>query len=300
MQLPLSLDALRVLDTIDRRGSFAGAADELHRVTSAISYTVQKLEEDLDVALFDRSGHRARLTPAGRLVLERGRELLDSASQLAADARQLASGWEQQLSIALDAIYPEALLLPLVRRFLNNGGETDIRLASEVLTGPWDALESGRADIAIGSGQFRLPRPFRTRRLDTVQFISVAAPRHPIFEDPEPAQNLHRHRAVPLADTARSRATHSVRLGVHQPSLTVSHFSTKLAALEAGLGIGAMPEYLLRDALQAGRLRRIPLPEEPPIDMLLAWHPGQTGRAKQWFLRELPRCFTELRDAPGT
>ena len=54
--MKLSLDALSVLDTIDRKGSFAAAAEELHRVPSAITYQVQKLEQDLDVLLFDRRG----------------------------------------------------------------------------------------------------------------------------------------------------------------------------------------------------------------------------------------------------
>ena len=56
----LTLEALRVMDAIDRRGSFAAAADELGRVPSALSYTMQKLEEELDVVLFDRSGHRTK------------------------------------------------------------------------------------------------------------------------------------------------------------------------------------------------------------------------------------------------
>src|SRR6266545_839028 len=66
--MPLSLDALTALDAIERRGSFAAAAAELHRVPSAITYQVQKLEQDLDVLLFDRRTHRAKLTPAGREV----------------------------------------------------------------------------------------------------------------------------------------------------------------------------------------------------------------------------------------
>lgn len=57
----LTLEALRVMDAIDRRGSFAAAADELGRVPSALSYTMQKLEEELDVVLFDRSGHRTKI-----------------------------------------------------------------------------------------------------------------------------------------------------------------------------------------------------------------------------------------------
>ncbi len=147
IQQPLTLDALRVLETIARRGSFAAAADELHRVTSAVSYTVQKLEEDLDIVLFDRSGHRAKLTVAGKLLVERGRDLLADSAQLVEDVRTAACGWEPRLTIALDQVYPEQLPLPLVTRFIDeqtaNGVNTNLRISAEVLTGTWDALESG-------------------------------------------------------------------------------------------------------------------------------------------------------------
>ena len=86
----LTLEALRVMDAIDRRGSFAAAADELGRVPSALSYTMQKLEEELDVVLFDRSGHRTKFTNVGRMLLERGRVLLEAADKLTTDAEALA------------------------------------------------------------------------------------------------------------------------------------------------------------------------------------------------------------------
>ncbi|MGH8601011.1 MAG: LysR family transcriptional regulator, partial [Burkholderiales bacterium] len=95
----LSLDALLVLDAIDRKGSFATAADELHRVPSAITYAVQKLEQDLDVVLFNRSGHRAQLTPAGRELLDSGRHLLRAAEELECRVKRVATGWETELRI---------------------------------------------------------------------------------------------------------------------------------------------------------------------------------------------------------
>jgi DNA-binding transcriptional LysR family regulator len=293
IQHPLTLDSLRVLEAIARRGSFAAAAEELHRVTSAVSYTVQKLEEDLDIALFDRSGHRARLTPAGALLVERGRDLLAASSQLVEDARATACGWEQRLTIALDSVYPEAWLLPLVERFFaaqqDSGASTDIRLIGEVLTGPWDALESGRADIAIGSAQVGLAKTFRQRKLGSVRFIYVAAPGHPVFETDPALLDVHAWRGIAIADSARLRAPHTVRLGKHQPTLTVGSFAAKIAALEAGLGVGTLPEPLARAALERGTLRALPL--ATPLDeaeISLAWQVEPTGRAKRWFLRELP------------
>ncbi len=102
----LTLEALRVMDAIDRRGSFAAAADELGRVPSALSYTMQKLEEELDVVLFDRSGHRTKFTNVGRMLLERGRVLLEAADKLTTDAEALARGWETHLTLVTEALVP--------------------------------------------------------------------------------------------------------------------------------------------------------------------------------------------------
>jgi DNA-binding transcriptional LysR family regulator len=212
---------------------------------------------------------------------------------LVEDARATACGWEQRLTIALDSVYPEAWLLPLVERFFaaqqDSGASTDIRLIGEVLTGPWDALESGRADIAIGSAQVGLAKTFRQRKLGSVRFIYVAAPGHPVFETDPALLDVHAWRGIAIADSARLRAPHTVRLGKHQPTLTVGSFAAKIAALEAGLGVGTLPEPLARAALERGTLRALPL--ATPLDeaeISLAWQVEPTGRAKRWFLRELP------------
>lgn len=306
IQQALTLDALRVIETIARRGSFAAAAEELHRVTSAVSYTVQKLEEDLDIAIFDRSGHRAKLTAAGKMLVERGRDLLAASNQLVEDARTIAGGWEPQLAIAIDQVYPEQLLLPLVSRFYEmqsaENANTNVRILGEVLTGPWDALESGRADIAIGSGQIALPKLFRRRKLGSVSFIYVAAPTHEIFAALSSAEDskifdVENYRGIAIADTARQRPANSVRLGLRQPTLTVSSFAAKIAALEAGLGVGTVPKALAREALERGSLKRIPIEmDSNSAELFLAWRIDPNGRAKQWFLQQLPKLFAAFDD----
>ncbi len=297
-QNPLTLDALRVIDSIARRGSFAAAASELNRVTSAISYTVQKLEEDLGVALFDRSGHRARLTPAGELLAARAHELLTATLQLTDDVRSAARGWEQVLTIAIDAVYPEQTLLPLVRRFhahlAEQGVNTDLRLITEVLGGPWDALESGRADIAIAPEGLANASGFRSKRLGSVEFVYVAAPDHPVFAEAFDDDGWReRHRAIVVADTSRVREPRSVRLGKRQPTLTVSNFAAKMALLEAGVGVGSMPRHLVDEAVARGRLRLLPTAtdELSAMAMVMAWRPQGGGKARQWLLRHLPEQF---------
>lgn len=88
--MSLTLDALAVLDAIATYGSFAAAAKALHRVPSAVSYVVKQLEQDVGFSVFDRSGQGARMTAAGRTLLEHGRGVLAQVAQAEEAARQVA------------------------------------------------------------------------------------------------------------------------------------------------------------------------------------------------------------------
>mgnify|MGYP006325042229 CR=1 FL=1 len=147
----LALDSLVVLDAIERHGSFAAAAEALHRVPSAVTYAVQKLEEDLGVSIFDRSGHRAQLTEAGRELLREGRRLLVAAGELEARVKRVATGVEVELRIAVDDAIPLERLFPLFKTFYDECLGTRLRVLAEVFGGTWDALVSGRADLVIGA-----------------------------------------------------------------------------------------------------------------------------------------------------
>ena len=151
--MKLSFEALEALDAIDRTGTFAEAAELLHRVPSALTYLVQKLESDLDVALFDRSGRRAKLTHAGRVVVEEGRRLLHAAEQLELKALRAQQGWETEVRICIDEILPFEALWPYVHTFYGLEMNTRLRLSTEVLGGTWDALISRRADLVDGAGE---------------------------------------------------------------------------------------------------------------------------------------------------
>src|SRR4029079_17877501 len=150
--MKLSLESLQVLDAIDRKGSFAAAANELHRVPSAITYSIRQLEDGLGVELFDRKGHRAVLTEAGRELLAEGRRLLQAAADLECRVQQVAKGWESELRIAVDTIVGIDKLYGLIEEFYAEKSGTRLRLSTQVLGGTWDAIASGRADLAVGAG----------------------------------------------------------------------------------------------------------------------------------------------------
>ncbi len=287
----ISLDALTALETIERMGSFAAAAAQLRRVPSALTYTMGRLEDDLGVRLFDRSGRRASLTPAGRELLEEGRTLLALADQIERRVQQVARGWEVELRIALDLTLDASALLPLVAEFDGEKSGTRVRLSYEVLAGTWDALQSGRADLVIGAnGEPVSQAGLSLRRVNPLPFVFAVAPAHPLASMREPLApaEIQRYRAVAVADTARNQPARSTGLLLGQESLTVPDFAAKVAAQRAGLGVGYLPAPIARAEHEAGRLV-IKQVAEPKLESFqyMAWKTASKGKALAWFLGRL-------------
>lgn len=286
----LSLDALLVIDAIDRKGSFAAAAHELHRVPSALTYTVQKLEEDLDVLLFDRRGHRAKLTPAGHELLNEGRHLLRAAGDLEARVKRVATGWEAELRIACDGIIPTRAMLELARDFHSQTTNTRLRFATEVLGGCWDALVAERADLVIGvSGDGPAGGGYQTRRLGEIEWVFAVAPTHPLASAAEPLTraDILAHRAVVVADSSRNLPPRTTGLLSGQDTLTIGDAAAKLQAQAMGLGVGYLPHCLAAKAAERGELV-IRKTEEPKVSQMLsiAWRTAHRGKALKWFVEQ--------------
>jgi DNA-binding transcriptional LysR family regulator len=289
--MKLSLDGLLVLDAIARNGSFAAAAEELHRVPSAITYTVQKLEQDLGVTLFDRSGHRARLTAAGEELLKEGRHLLRAAVDIECRVQRVAKGWETELRVAYDDLIPASRLCPLIAEFYAQGGGTRLRVATEVLGGCWDALASGRADLCVGApGEPPLEPGYTQRPLGDVAWVFAVSPGHPLAQAPQPlaTSEILGHRAVLVADSSRNLPPRSSGIPSGPDSLTVSTLQGKLDAQAAGLGVGYLPVHLAAPAIAAGRLIAMEVEEPRPKSRLyFAWRPRDAGKALKWWVAKL-------------
>ncbi|MEZ9938372.1 LysR family transcriptional regulator, partial [Vibrio breoganii] len=112
-------------------------------------YTVNKLEEDLDLTIFDRSKRKADLTPVGNLIVEQGRLILEATNELTYMAKQSASGWELEMRIAIDSILCFKPIYTLIEQFQVDNPWIDIKITEEIFGGTWDALTSGRSDLII-------------------------------------------------------------------------------------------------------------------------------------------------------
>lgn len=286
--MKLSLEQLETLDSIARRGSFAAAADELHRVPSAITYTVRQLEERVGAAIFDRSGHRAKLTPVGELLLKEGRRLLAAAEDLECRVQRLATGWEAELRVAVSDLYAVEELWPLVKDFHAAATGTRLALRREVFGGCWDALLSGRADLVIGApGDGPAGGGYKARKLGDVQWRFAVAPGHPLADAVAPVDAfvLQRHRIVAAEDSSRVLPPRQSGVHVGQEVLNVPDLATKLSAQLAGVGGGFLPAEMVARYAAEGALVVVDVEElKPPTPLWLAWRSGETGRALHWWL----------------
>jgi DNA-binding transcriptional LysR family regulator len=313
----LTPDALTMMDAIAQSGSFAAAARQLGKVPSALTYSVRQLEDALDVLLFDRRSRQAKLTAAGQELLDEGRRLLEQMDAVANRVKRVATGWETQLSIAVDDVISRTTLLELCEAFYaatapatrtgkgtrNEAAPpaTRLRLRTEVLAGTWEALITGNADLAIGVGPGREPTSGVTMKdLGPSHFVFCVAPHHPLAAVAGPLDDaeLIWHRAVAVADSAHRLTPITVNLLPGQDVLTVSDMGAKIDALLRGLGCGFVPEAMARDHIDAGRLV-VKVVERARIDARFgyAWRTptlargdarkAQPGLALRWWLERL-------------
>lgn len=253
-----TLDQLRAIDAIDRTGSFAAAARELHRVPSAITYLVRGLEDALDVTLFERRGRRSVLTPEGRRVLESARDVLAPARALAHTAAELASGWAPELHVVTDASLPFAPIIAALERFAAPDVPTRLRVDVECQDGVMDRMRRDHADVALylGFDAEADARGWRTRPLPPLGFRLVAARSHPVIVDNAP---LDLHPQLVVRDTARTWDDTPKPAWSGRRNIThIGDFHTKRATLLAGVGYGWMPDHLIGDDLAEGRLEIVP------------------------------------------
>ncbi len=293
MHSPITLEALHILDAIDRRGSFAAAANELDRAPSSLSYQIQKIEQDLDINIFDRSGHKAHFTEAGKLILERGREILKASEKLVNDATVLANGWELDITIAFDGIIPVSNFFPMVNA-LSEVSSTRVRLQEEILAGSWESLNMGRADLLVCPTVETLPQEVKSEKIGKMAMLWVAAADHYVHKRSGDFDDAARekYRIIAIADTAREQPALSMNIIQKQPRLTVTNFTAKVDALKAGLGIGTLPSQIAKPLIESGELKQIEGTEPLPMDIILAWRRNTMGEAKSWCIQYLKKNWT--------
>lgn len=292
---PITIEVLETLDAIDRRGSYAKAAEELNKATSAVSYCVQKLEEQLDISLFQRQGRRSVLTPAGRLVLEEGRKIVNTTIRLASTAKELATGWEPRIRVAVESTQSCPVFFKTVQTFLDDHANIEIDLIESVLNGGWEALEQDRVELLVGGlGPVPLQKGYRAVPIERDDLVLVIADCHKLSkqvvglgsnsgsnDDSDKdlaAPLLSRIRRVITHDTSLNEVARSEGLTSGGQNFYVQNMDQKVESILAGIGIGHLPRKRVQTHLDNGTLLKLNIETSVKEGNFMAWKISNKGK----------------------
>ncbi|TCP12496.1 DNA-binding transcriptional LysR family regulator [Crenobacter luteus] len=258
MKLPrTAAEQWRILQAVVEAGGFAQAAKALHRSQSAVSYAVARLQEQLGVPLLEPQGRRMVLTGAGAALLRDAIPLVDSLTRLEERARALTQGWEAEVRLAVDSLFPTEPLLSALSAFAGHCATTRLQLIEVVMSGADDALYAGQAELVVGN---RVPAGFLGDWLLDAEFVAVAAPCHPLFALGRTIaqDDLAAHTQVVVRDSGTREPRDEGWLGARQ-RWTVGNTETSIATVEAGLAFAWLPRHRIAAQLADGRLAPLPL-----------------------------------------
>lgn len=255
----ITLEQWRALIAVVDAGGYARAAEVLHKSQSAVTYAVQKIESLLALKVFEIRGRKAVLTATGQMLYRRALALVDEASDLEGAAHALSAGWEAEIHVAAEILFPTWLLLDCLARFGEESPRTRITVIESVLGGTSEALLSGQADLAISP---QLPPGFLGDSLLQMPVLAVAHRDHPLHRLGREitAHDLREHRHVVVRDSGAKRDRRAVSVEVEQ-RWTVSHMASSIQAICMGYGFAWLPREHIRDELAAGLLKPLPLRE---------------------------------------
>ncbi|MFT4928601.1 MAG: DNA-binding transcriptional LysR family regulator [Phenylobacterium sp.] len=286
--LRVTLEQWRMFRAVVQFGGFNQAAQGIHKSQSSIHNAVGKIESALEVKLFHIEGRKTILTEAGELMLRRANFLLDEAAKLEIVGQTLGQGTEAHLRIAVDEMFPQLLLYKVLRSVSAQYPMLQIELIESVLNGASELLNNADVDIAISPVALI---DGSSEQLCQIDFIAVAHPEHALhtLNRALSEQDLKSHRQVVIRDSALLNKSDVGWLGAHQ-RWTVSHLRTSIDMICHGLGFAWLPMSSIKDQLDTGQLKPLPLRHNSKRTMglhLIFKDADSLGPAASAFLAEL-------------
>ena len=302
----ISLDQLRVFRQVAESGSFSAAARHLHRAQSAVTYAVQKLEEQVGAQVFDRSGYRPVLSDAGRALMPRAVRILEELAAFNTHARAIAGGLEAEVAIVVDPSYPTPPLTEALHAFQRNYPAVQLRVFVESLGAAAQAVLDGTADVGLAL-EFAATSPeLVSTPVGELELVPVAAPTHPLgrIKGRIPLEAARRELQLVLSD--RSSLTRGRDFSVISPrTWRLADLGARHEMMRAGLGWGSMPMHMVAEDLKRGRLVRLDIrwpdgsrPPRPAV-VLIRRKDKALGPAGAWLGDELVRTGAVYGRAAG-
>ena len=292
----ISLDQLRVFRQVAESGSFSAAARDLHRAQSAVTYAIQKLEDQVGAQVFDRGGYRPVLSEAGRALMPRAVRILEELAAFNTHARAIAGGLEAEVAIVVDPTYPTPALTAALHGFQQRYAAVQLRVFVETLGAAAQAVIDRTADLGLAL-EFAASSPdLVSTPVGELELVPVAAPSHPLarIKGRIPIDAARQELQLVLSD--RSSLTSGRDFSVISPrTWRLADLGARHEMMRAGLGWGSMPMHMVAEDLQRGRLVQLdirwPDGTRPPrpVVVLTRRKDKSLGPAGAWLAEELVR-----------
>jgi DNA-binding transcriptional LysR family regulator len=228
---------------------------------AVVSFNIRQLEDELGVTLLLRSTRRLTLTEAGALFHQRSVALLKDAEQLQDDVRANHAGLSGELRITTTPEYGSQVVVPLLAEFSQQHPELRVRHVSSSLHAD---LISERFDVAIRLGMLADSR-YHAAMITSFAILPVAAPdwlaNHPVETLEQLAKAdwiIHERLPSPLRWQVKASSGELVSFEITKaPRLYADSAQALMAFARAGSGVALLPEWLVRNALDAGQLASV-------------------------------------------
>jgi len=253
----MTLEQLKYLQAIVERGSFRSAAESMFRSQSSLSISIQKLEAELGVTLFERKGYRPTLTSEGKAIYQKARYLLSKSNELKNLAEHLASGHEAELRLAISGILPIEPIIQTLNTLDKSYPETRMNLLVESLSGTMERLLDDDADIALTDTlEVASNTDLESIHLTQIQFTTVvpSISKWAGLANTLTEQDLSAETMIVVRDTSHHSTRVSKGIVEGAPQWIVNDFATKQRIIASGKGWGRMPYHLVANDIKKGLL----------------------------------------------
>jgi len=197
-----TLEQWRILQAVVDHGGYAQAGAVLNKSQSSLNHAVAKLQQMLGVQLLEVKGRKAYLTTEGEVMLRRSRMITQDVEDLELLADNMLLGWESEIIIATEIIYPKAKLYDALEQFYPQCRGTRVKIVDEVLTGTKERIIQKTADLVVGGLP---PKGYQGDKLEEVTFICYCGKGHPLAKAKEISlQELEKELQIVISDTSQT------------------------------------------------------------------------------------------------
>lgn len=247
----MDTQTLTAFITVAETGSFSLAGERLHLTQPAVSKRVAALEEQLDTRLFDRIGRAVHLTEAGRLLLPRARQILESLAAVRQQLADLSGQVRGTLTLATSHHIGLHRLPPALRDFSRRYPEVTLDLHFLASESAYQEVNKGVVELAVITLGPETETGIRAIPLWDDPLAFVVSPRHPLaaMETPLSLADLAPYPAIlPEPTTWTTRLVRQLfdRQGVPlRLSMATNYLETIRMMVSVELGWSVLPHTLL-------------------------------------------------------